>query len=205
MVVVRLPPPIGGISPQHITINSGDKLIRIFDPTQYGSKAASFRNYGSISRFDHHREYLHKIDPDRSVIYAGQTLSCCLVEVFGEGGVIEIKQQQIAFITLTTSLKLLNLIGSGAMGAGTVAAISGITQRDISQSWGRYFYENHQLYGLIDGLIFSGAYNGENVVFLYERAKPKIEVAKTEVINLDHPDFLELILETAAIHGLVVR
>jgi hypothetical protein len=205
MVVVRLPPPTGGISPQYVTLNSGEELIRIFDPTQYGAKASSFRNYAPISRFDHHREYLNKIDPDRSVIYAGQTLSCCLVEVFGDGDVIEVKQQQVAFLTLTTSLKLLDLRGSGAMGAGTVAAISAITQRDISQAWGRYFYENYQLYGLIDGLMFSGAHNEEDVIFLYERAKPKIESAKVQVINLNHPDFLERILETAEIHGLVVN
>jgi hypothetical protein len=205
MVVVRLPPPTGGISPQYITLNSGDELIRIFDPTQYGATAISFRNYGSISRFDHHREYPNKIDPDRSVIYAGQTLSCCLVEVFGDGDVIELKQQKVAFLTLTASIKLLDLRGSGAMGAGTVAAISAITQRDISQAWGKYFYENFQLYGLIDGLMFSGAHNSEDVIFLYERAKAKIESAKVQVLNLNHPDFLERILETAEIHGLVVR
>jgi hypothetical protein len=205
MVVVRLPPPTGGISPQHINIKSGEELIRIFDPTRYGATANSFRNYGPISRFDHHREHTNKIDPDRSVIYAGQTLSCCLVEVFGDGDVIELKQQKVAFLTLTTSLKLLDLRGSGAMGAGTVAAISAITQRDISQAWGKYFYENHQLYGAIEGLIFSGAHNCEDVVMLYERAKPKIESAKVQVINLNHPDFLERILETAEIHGLVVN
>ena len=34
-------------------------------------------------------------DPDRGISYAGLTLSCCLVECFGDVGVIEIKGQQI--------------------------------------------------------------------------------------------------------------
>ena len=61
-----------------------------------------------------------KLDPQRSVIYAGLSLSCCLVEIFGDGGVIRIEQQQLAFITLKDTLKLLDLRGSAAMAAGTV-------------------------------------------------------------------------------------
>ena len=45
MVAVRMPPPIGGISPTHVTLKSGEVLIRIFDPTRYGATAISFRSY----------------------------------------------------------------------------------------------------------------------------------------------------------------
>ena len=205
MVVVLMPPPIGGISPTHVTLKSAEVLIRIFDPTRYGATAISFRNYGPISRFDHHQKYSDKIDPDRSVIYAGLTLSCCLVEVFGDGGVIAIKPQQVAFLTLTSDIKLLDIRGSGAMGAGSVAAISSVTQRDISQAWGRYFYEHPELYDEIEGLIFSGAHNAEDAIMLYERAKPKIESARIEVLNLNHPDLIAPILEIAEVHRLLVR
>ena len=205
MVLVRLPPPIGGIIPQYTTLSKREELIRIFDPTRYNTTATSFRNYGPISRFDHHREYSNNIDPDRSVIYAGRTLSCCLVEIFGDGGTITIAHQKVAFLTLTSEMKLLDLRGKGAMGAGTVAAISSITQRDISQAWGRYFYENPNLYEKVDGLIFSGAHNGEDAIALYERAKLKLESAKLGILNLDHPDLLQQILEIAKVHGLLVR
>lgn len=205
MVVVRMPPPLGGISPTHVTLGIGEVLIRIFDPTRYGATATSFRSYGPISRFDHHEHYSDKIDPDRSVIYAGRTLSCCIVEIFGDGGVIAIKQQQVAYLTLTSKIKLLDLRSSGAMGAGTVAAISSITQRDISQAWGRYFYEHPELYDEIEGLIFSGAHNGEDAILLYERAKVKIESAKVEVLNLNHPDLVAPVLEIAEVHGLLVK
>ncbi|PSB05676.1 RES domain-containing protein [Pleurocapsa sp. CCALA 161] len=219
--MVLMPPPIGGISPTHVTLKSREGLIRIFDPTQYGSTATSFRSYGPISRFDHHRKYSNKIDPDRSVIYAGLTLSCCLVEVFGDCGVIALEQRQVAFLTLTNDIKLLDIRGSGSMGAGTVAAISGVTQRDISQAWGKYFYEHPELYDEIEGLIFSarkrvevsstsaslasGAHNGEDAIVLYERAKPKIESARVGVLNLNHPDLVAPILEIAEVHGLFVK
>ena len=156
MVVVRMPPPVGGIIPTHVVIEGGEVLIRIFDPTKHNATSTGFRNYGPVSRFDHHQKYPDKTDPNRSAIYAAKTFSCCLVEIFGDDGVIAIEQQQVAFLTLASNnnVRLLDLRGSGAMGAGTVAAISSVTQRDISQAWGKYFYEHPELYGEIEGLIF---------------------------------------------------
>ena len=205
MVLVRLPPPVGGISPQFVTLNEGDNLVRIFDPTRYNQTATSFRNYGPLSRFDHQREVPNKIDSERSVIYAAPTFSCCLVEVFGDGGVVTLGKQQVAFITLTKTIKLLDLRGSAAMAAGTVAAISAITQRDISQAWGKYFYENPQLYQEIEGLLFSGAHNAEDAIMLYERAEAKLTSAKVEVLNLDCPDLIQVIYEIAEAHNLIVN
>lgn len=204
MVVVHLPPPLRSIAPKFVTLNRNDELLRIFDPTKYNATATDFRNYGPVSRFDHHRQYPNKIDPERSVIYASSTLSCCLVEIFGDGGIIRIEQQQLAFITLKNVFKLLDLRGSAAMAAGTVAALSSITERNISQAWGRYFYENQQLYGEIDGLIFSGAHNGEDAVCLYERAESKLASAHTEILNLNHPDLRDTILSIAKNHSLIV-
>ncbi len=221
MVVVHFPPPSRSIAPKFVTLVRNDILIRIFDPTKYDTSAISFRNYGPISRFDHHRECLQKavrprvgvrrkgtrtktIDPDRSVIYAGRTLSCCIVEIFGTGGVVKLRRQQVAFITLGDTLKLLDLRGSAAMAAGTVAALSSITERDISQAWGKYFYENPQLYGNIDGLLFAGAHNGEDAVALYERAESKLASAKIEVLPLNHPNLRDGILFIANNHSLTV-
>lgn len=204
MVVVHLPPPLRSIAPKFVTLNRNDELLRIFDPTKYENTAVSFRNYGPVSRFDHHRQYPNKIDPDRSVIYASPTLSCCLVEIFGDGGIIKIERQQLAFITLRNALKLLDLRGSAAMAAGTLSSISSITERDISQAWGSYFYENSELYGEIDGLIFAGAHNCEDAVCLYERAESKLASAHVEILNLNHPDLRDTILLIAKNHSLIV-
>jgi len=230
MVIVHFPPPSRSIAPKFVTLARNNILIRIFDPTKYDTSAISFRNYGPISRFDHHRECLQKavrprvlkdtashigvrrkgtrtktIDPDRSVIYAGRTLSCCIVEIFGTGGVVKLRRQQVAFITLEDTLMLLDLRGSAAMAAGTVAALSSITERDISQAWGKYFYENPQLYGNIDGLFFAGAHNAEDAIVLYERAKSKLASAKIDILPLNHPDLRDGILYIANNHGLIVK
>ena len=205
MVVVHLPPPLRSITPKFVTLNRNDVLLRIFDPTKYDATGTSFRNYGPISRFDHHRESKNRVDPERSITYAGFTLSCCLAEIFSDGGIIRIEQQQLAFITLKNAFKLLDLRGAAAMAAGTLAAISSITERNISQAWGCYFYENSQLYSEIDGLIFAGAHNGEDAVCLCERAEPKLTSAEVKTLNLNHPDLRDTILLIAERHGMIVK
>lgn len=203
MVKVRLPPPTRNVMPQFEILKPGQKLLRIFDPTKYGATATGFRYYGPISRFDHHRGK-PAVDPTRGISYAGMTLSCCVVEVFGDGDVVEVKQQQVACLTLTESLKLLDLRGAAAMKAGTVAAISAIAQRSVSQAWGRYFYDRPQ-YGEVDGLIFNNAHNGEGAIALYERAKPQLTSAHVRVMALNHPELRSAIFRIANRHSLLVQ
>ncbi|MGH2412245.1 MAG: RES family NAD+ phosphorylase [Microcystaceae cyanobacterium] len=205
MVKLRLPPPTRNVTPQFEILKPGQKLLRIFDPTRYGATAIGFRHYGPLGRFDHHRGKTPAADPARGIIYAGMTLSCCLVEVFGDGDVIEVNQQQVACLTLTDSLKLLDLRGAAAMQAGTVAAISAIAQRSISQAWGRYFYEHPQLYQEVDGLIFNNAHNAEEAIALYERAKRQITSADVKVMELNHPELRSAIFRIAARHDLLVQ
>lgn len=127
-----------------------------------------------INRFDH--QHLPASgncaeDPERGISYAGLTLSCCLVECFGDTGVIEIKGQQIGRIQLTRDLTLLDLRANGAMRAGSVAALAKVANRHLSQAWSRYFYEQTDLYGQIDGISFLNAHNDEEAFALYERAQ----------------------------------
>ncbi len=53
----------------------------------------------------------------------------------------------------TRPMQLLDLRGSGAMRAGSVAALSAIADRDLSQVWSRHFYAFHA----VDGLVYSNA------------------------------------------------
>ncbi|MGL5834562.1 MAG: RES family NAD+ phosphorylase [Waterburya sp.] len=205
MVEIKLPPPTRNVSPKTIALAPNTKLIRIFDPTRYNATAREFRSFGPISRFDHHRSGKHKQDLKRRIIYVGLTLSCCLVEYFGDGDKIDVKNKQVARIFLSKSLTLLDLRGSGAMAAGTVSAISGTAQKKISQAWGRYFYENPQLYGLVNGLIFSGAHNAEDVIALYERAESVIDSSRLKIMSLNHPTLKSSILKIAKGHGLIVE
>lgn len=206
MVEIRYPPPTRNINPLWFELKSGTTIQRIFDPTSYGARAiceavsfrTEFRYHGPLSRFDHQRSTTKpEVDKERGIIYAGFSLSCCLIEVFGDDETIKIQQQQIAYITLKQSLKLLDLKDSGAWGAGSVAAMAVDGRRKLTQAWSRYFYENPDLYGNIDGLIFKNAHDGQAAIALYERASAKLLSADVSILNLSEPIIRETILAIA--------
>jgi RES domain len=179
---------------------SGSFILRIFDPTQYGTKATTFPYYGSINRFDYQRlspSGTRAEGPERGISYAGLTLSCCLVECFGDTGVIEIKGQQIGRIQLTRDLTLLDLRANGAMRAGSVAALAKVADRHLSQDWSRYFYEQTDLYRQIDGISFLNAHNDEEAIALYERAQSALICPDDQVLPLAHPSLHPAIQQAA--------
>lgn len=205
MVEIRYPPPTRNISPQWFELKPGTTIQRIFDPTSYGSSATGFRYYGPLSRFDHQQKADPQIDSQKGIIYAGLNLSCCLIEVFGDDETIKIQQQQIAYITFRQSLKLLDLRDSGAWDAGSVAAMASDGRRKLTQAWSRYFYENPDLYGNIDGLIFDNAHNGKPALAFYERAASKLLSADVSVLDLNEPTIRETILAIASKLNLLVE
>ena len=128
-----------------------------------------------------------------------------MVEVFGDDKTIKIQKQQIAFITLKQSLKLLDLRKSGAWDAGSVAAMASEGKRKLTQAWSRYFYENSDLYGNIEGLIFNNAHDGQMAIALYERASSKLLSADVSVLDLNEPTIRETILAIATRLNLLVE
>lgn len=132
-------------------------------------------------------------------------MSCCLVEVFGDRETIKIQRQQFAVIKLKQSLKLLDLRDSGAWNAGCVAALVADGRRRITQAWSRYFYENPELYGLVDGIIFNNAHNQEEAIALYERATPQLSSADVSIIDLNDSAIRETILAIANKLNLIVE
>lgn len=207
MVQIHLPPPKRNVNPQYYTIESGTTIKRIYDPSRHGATATSFRHYGPVSRFDHQKRVNKKAhhNPDRGIIYAGYTLSCCLVEVFGDDGIIDIEAQELATITLNQNLKLLDLRGDGAWNAGTVSAITNDGTRVLTQAWGCYFYENTQIYGQIGGIIFNNAHNSEEAIALFERVKNQITAAKISTQSLKSNSIRKEILLTAKKLGMPVQ
>jgi hypothetical protein len=205
MVKVNLPPPQRNVNPQTITLPANTKLRRVFDPTRFNATAIGFRSYDPVSRFDHHSSNEPSEDSRRRIIYAGFSLSCCIAEYFGDGEIVNVENMKLSIIYLSKELKLLDLRGTAAMAAGTVAAISGITQRKITQAWGKYFYEQVELYSKVDGLIFSGAHNGEDAIALYERAEVIISSSKVKEIDLKSETLRSTILKIADEHGLEVE
>jgi RES domain len=205
MVVIASPPPLKPPSPLFRILPAGSFILRIFDPTRHGTTALSFRYFGPLGRFDHQRlspTGSSSEDPDRGISYAGLTLSCCLVECFGDVGVIEIKGQQIARLELTRDLTLLDLRGSGAMRAGAVAALAKIADRNLSQAWSRYFYEQTADYGQLDGISYLNAHNDEEAIALYERSQSALACTDAQILPLNHPSLRPAILEAALTNHL---
>ncbi len=200
MVVIGKPPPSKPPNPLYCTLSSGSFLLRIFDPTSHNTQALTFRHFGPINRFDHQRissQGGHTQDPERGIYYAGLTLSCCLVECFGDSGVIELKDQKICRVELTRDLTLLDLKDNGAMRAGSVAALAKVANRHLSQEWSCYFYKQTRLYGQIDGISFRNAHNDEEASALYERAQSALICPENQILRLDHASLRPAIQQAA--------
>lgn len=189
MVSIAAPPPANAPSPILLTLPQTSEIMRIYDPAKHGMHALSFRNFGPLHRFDHHRHPASApdVDNDRAILYGGFTLSCCIVEVFGDTGIIEPGTKWAAILSLQRPLNLLDLRGTGAMRAGTVAAVSKEADRNVTQAWARYFYDNEGIYGTIDGLIFFNAHNDEEAVALFERAENALLLPPGNTIELGDP------------------
>jgi len=204
MVQILPPPPQRNPSPIFYDLKKGAYLIRIFDPNSYATQALTFRNYGPLHRFDHHRGSKPRVDQEREIYYAAFTLSSCLVECFGDTGIIEIKGQQVAFVEVIRPLKLLDLRDSGAMRAGSVSALAKVSDRRLSQEWSRFFYEQVDIYDKLDGLIFYNAHNDEEAIALYERSSCGLSCPDTEVMILNDPQLRPAIQQAAKDNHLIV-
>ncbi len=171
MVTVAAPPPIAPPAPVFHTVPAEEHIYRIFNPAYPG-----FRSYGPLDmRFDHHAGAgpARSPAPDaaRGIYYAAFTLSGCVVEVFGDATRrVERTGRTVARPLLRRDVRLLDLRGSGAMRAGTVAALAKVPDRLVTQAWSRFFYERADLYTAVDGLLFYNAHNDEEALALYERA-----------------------------------
>lgn len=207
MVEIAPPPPkILPIKPVLYSIDKDTYLVRIFNPTRHNTNSLSFRYYGPLERFDHQRysRDAPSTDEKRGIYYAGFTLSCCLVEVFGDKRTIEVGNYCVALVELKRPLSLLDLCGTPAMANGTVVALSSVSERDISQSWSRYFYDNYNTYTKVDGIIYHNAHNSERSLALYERATDVLSCSPSDVMLLNHKALRTEIRKVAQEHGLYV-
>ncbi len=179
--------------------------MRLFDPTRHQTMAISFRAFGPLLRFDHQRSVsgLPGMDAERSVYYAGFTLSGCVVEIFGDTGVVRCGEWHIALPQLTHEVRLLDLRGSGAMRAGSVAALGKVLDHSLSQEWSRWFYE-HAEYENVDGLLWYNAHNDAEAVMLYERSETALECFPEKVMRLDDILIRPALEEIALANNLIL-
>ena len=207
MVAVDPPPPCVAPDPLFLVVPKGATIVRLYDPLRHGAHALSFPSFGPISRFDHHRApYPTKSeDPDRGIVYGASKLSSCLVEIFGDSKVVETGTWEVAALTTTRPLKLLDLRGPGAVRAGTVSAISKESSRRFSQEWSRFFYDTTFAYTAVDGLVFYNAHNDEEAFAFYERASDAFKRTAVDVRPLRHDSLRAAVRDIASTNGLFVQ
>ncbi len=90
------------------------------------------------------------------------------------------------------------------MRAGTVAAVSKEADRNITQIWARYFYDNLAIYGNIDGLIFFNAHNDDEAIALFERATDALVLHPGNTIELSNPALSTELQHIAVQNNLLV-
>jgi hypothetical protein len=126
-----------------------------------------------------------------------------VVEVFGDTGVIDPKGYQLALLRTNRPIAVLDLRGSGAMRAGSVAALNATAERSLSQQWSRFFYNTAVAdESPIDGLLYSNAHNGEAALALYERAEAAIHCAAE--LPLAANELRSRLLAVANDHGMTM-
>lgn len=154
MVRIDLPPPKRQVQPVLHALASDNRLLRIYSPGQWNNTALTFRRRGGPRlRFDHHRDpEQNPDDQSRGIHYSAPTLEGCLVEVFGDDGLISTQDRRLGSLRVDRLLRLLDLRGEGAWNA---------------QQWARFFYDTDPE---LDGLIYGNAHNGADAVALFERA-----------------------------------
>ncbi len=168
MASIPSPPPSRPIRPRTVELHPSDSLVRIYNPIYL--KADSYNHNGPRGRFDHHKPGdIPANDPHRGIYYCAPNLKGCLIEVFGDSGVIELNSYKVAIVRPARRLKLLQLVGEAAWHAGTVAAIAKDSSRAISQEWSRFFYDDRR-YHRVDGLSYGNAHDDGQAYAIYERA-----------------------------------
>jgi hypothetical protein len=208
MVRIAPPPPLRKPHPIFCdTFRRGDHVVRIFDPTDHGATATGFRYWGPRHRFDHHcvGDFDNPTDdPDCGIYYAALSLCGCLVEAFGDTGIVDFGERHVANVRLTRDLHLLDLRQHGAMRAGANAALSKVAERPFSQAWSRYFYEHEAIYTRVDGMIFYNAHNDDDAIALYERAADALICPADQIMRLDHSLLRPAVVRCSLDHGIDV-
>jgi RES domain len=191
--------------PQYHTLESGSYIMRIFKQGRSGPLI--FRHFGPIARFDHHRIQLGDSptsDSERGIYYAALTFSSCLMETFSPMRSIEIQEDLfICRVQLNKDLTLLDLRLNGDLAAGSTEKITNTSNLKLSQAWSRYFYENTNIYGNIDGIFYPSEHDQSGIIALYERAS-ELVFYEDQIWSLNDPLLRQEILQFANENNLII-
>jgi hypothetical protein len=146
---------------------------RVYHRSPNTPDGATFRRFGPLARFDHHREAAPpEVDPSgRRVLYVGADLATSACEVFGEAGIAAIcPQYRVSIVEPTRPLTMFNLARAGAaMRIGALPALStGDERRALTQQWARAVFEDQPAGPSVRGIRYRSAYNDGIALALWD-------------------------------------
>lgn len=176
-VLAGPPTAFNDIDPSYETVSASTRLLRIYAPEPYKTKATTFREIGPVNRFDHQRAGpggARRRDRGRGILYASRTMTCSVGEYFGDEGVVTLAGNKVARLKVTSDLRVLDLRGTAATGVGTTQAVgAGEGKRSVTQAWARYLYDHPGL-AAVHGLLYTSSHTGLDALALWERAKGEV-------------------------------
>jgi hypothetical protein len=192
------------------------ELVRIYNPARHATSFETFRFFGPRLRFDHQRPTASgdpRDDLDRGSWYGApddqsrghDPLEVCAFEVFGADRVLLLHPHRLGRVRPTRTLALLDIRATAdegdvpALGAGVPAQLPNAQDARMCQAWSRWWYEHDAELGQrIDGLIWSSAWTGGDVVWLYERCRGELAPVGTGSAPLTRSTLKNALLEIAA-------
>lgn len=138
---------------------------RVYHRSRHTPTGITFRRYGPLHRFDHHRAVdPAAVDPDgRRILYVGEDLATSACEVFGQAGVADVcPNYRVAIVAPTRSLATYDLtVNESAMAIGALPSLAdGNEKRTLTQEWARAVYEDQPTGPDAVGIHYRSAYNG---------------------------------------------
>jgi RES domain-containing protein len=137
----------------------------VYHLSRHTPDGITFRRYGPLYRFDHHRAAdPTQDDPEgRRILYVREDLATSACEVFGQAGVAAVcPNYRVAIAAPTSKLELFDLARKGAaMAIGALPSLAdGNEKRPLTQEWARAVYEDKPAGPKIVGIHYRSAYNG---------------------------------------------
>jgi hypothetical protein len=149
------------------------RWCRVYHRSRHTPDGVTFRRYGPLARFDHHRPAEPPaIDPDgRRILYVGEDLATSACEVFGEAGVAQVcPGWRVSVIAPIRKLPVFDLARKGsAMAIGALPALAdGNEARRLTQAWARAIYEDRPAGAEPTGIKYRSGYNYGRALALWD-------------------------------------
>lgn len=167
---------VGGPEPRTVRFGVGDKLVRIYDPTAYGTRELTFRSFGPCLRFDHHPPGPGNSaadHPDLGIWYGSwgpDGIRSCGIEVFGDDRRIHLRPGRLAVPVVARRLILIDLRGEDAMHAGATAELPKWADMRKTWAWARHFHGLSIAGEPVDGIAWDSARSNLPCLALFEHA-----------------------------------